>query len=1664
MPAKKVSVVTPEHSEGGEKEEGGEEEEEEEEGAGSEEGSELDSLVEGWPEWRNKVRHTVLRNAWFERFWLFVIVLNCVTLAVEDPTDADCESTRCHFTSIAGHLFSFLFLIECVSKIMGLGFRSGRGAYLKDEWNVLDFVIVISGITSFVVEMALSGGGSAFLTALRSFRLLRPLKTVQAFPAVRLLVQSILSSLPRLFDVVVLYFFFVLTMGIVSIQLFSGLLRTRCIKVAPNFAEIDVTDADSFLIEPDNRVCTNDSSIFGGAHRCPWEYTCRNIEKNPYWGKLGFDNIGMAGLTLFTGISLEGWSDTMYYTMDARSKVVSLYWVLLIIFGSFFVLNLTIVIITEAFEKKQQEIQMAAFYAIDKDGTGELDRHEVERLLSKKYGYPISEAELDIAFNAMDADGGGTISLDEFLEYTAANNAQFTTKQSSISGLGDDLKSLTKKTPVGACLAALHTKVKNFTANRTDRTPLQEKTYRLVKDPDSVVKEEGEKEGDEGEKQAFVPSEYNKVFRYAVLLMIVLNTISLAVEHHEQPEVMTDVLQISNYVFTVFFTAECILKLYGLGIGEYFEDNFNTFDLIVVIISLIDIIVIRGSANVSVFRTFRVLRVLKLARSFKSLQKWVFIVINSVKGAAILTGLLGLVVFIVALVGMQIFGGKFCFLDEGWDPTLWYVTDEEKLPGKNCGGKPRSNYDSLGHALITTFQILTGEDWNIIMYYGMRSIGDASAVYFVLYYTLGNYLMLNLFIAVLLNNRELKNDDPEERKDLLAIKEEQANEASLAAGLPPLTESHKKEGTKPPGFLAALVARNSSLFCLPQGSTVRYVCYHIAENTIFEWFVLLCILVSTISLANENPLHPEDHPRSRLLGTVDFVMIWVFLAEALVKVVGYGFVLHKESYLRRESWNRLDFLIVCFSLLSLLPGGSHFAAIKIMRVLRPLRFINKSPGMKVVVHALLTSIKPLANVLAISLLVWLIFGIMGVQVFKGTFYRCTSEEFGDVEAAYPNITSKELCLTQCPHVFKEAGCKWKNYSASFDNVVLAMVALFEMASLEGWVTVMRLGTDHTEPYFSPIQDNKPFWVVYFVAFIVFGSFFIINLFIGVLIDTYYKEKEKAAFQGGGLFLNEGQKKWVNKFKVLIDVLRNEKKSEASTPLLGWVLSPRFEMMITVCIILNIVVMAIEHYGSSSAYNFALEIANLCFIGIFTLEAILKIAALSPKNYFKAAWNKFDFTIVVISLIGVVLQFTAGGNSAASVFRILRLARLLRMVKKAKGIKRILKTLTLSLLSLMNVAGVLCLLLFVYATLGVKLFGKVKRGENIGFYSNFESFDNAMLLLLRMSTGEGWQGISADTRVQEPHCDPHLAECGSPIISQIFFVTYTMAGMYVLLNLFIAVILDNFSESADQDEQGISVEYIDLMQAAWSMRSHEHNGEEVLTEHAFLEFLREIGPPLGPQLNATNKKLQYFIVSLDLQQGADSNIRKEEVFLKLFKKNFGEDLPREIEEKLTKQLARSMDLDESAFERNQTNLSHHLASVRVQALIKAWLVRRQVKRMREEISPSERPGAHFTERLVPEQVQQVRVALPSGEEWLSDPLFAYKQRAGSGGPDGGSGPTNSEVSTLLRTYYDNWATLTPEQKAYYNANYAPAFQAELAYREGPTPRQTQSDPGLERFSL
>jgi hypothetical protein len=566
-----------------------------------------------------------------------------------------------------------------------------------------------------------------------------------------------------------------------------------------------------------------------------------------------------------------------------------------------------------------------------------------------------------------------------------------------------------------------------------------------------------------------------------------------------------------------------------------------------------------------------------------------------------------------------------------------------------------------------------------------------------------------------------------------------------------------------------------------------------AAAKIFEGVILTLIVLSSLTLALDNPLRDPASAEVVFMGYLDNCFTILFTLEASIKIVALGF-LFNNAELRakgmspyfRDPWNVLDFVVVVSSLLdfavalqsqaagALREGASREDAAKVaaslqslkalraLRALRPLRMISRNQGMKLIVNALLASLPSMTNVTILCLLSLLIFAILGVGFYKGGFGRCSIED----PAILVNIKTQIDC--------ENAKGSWIVPDATFDNTIVAIQTLLEMMSTEGWLDVMAAGIDAVPLTFvgegadrravpsQPKRDNSPASILYFVAFMILGSQFILNLFVGVIMDNFNKIKDKEEM--GSLFLTEDQRCWLDAHRLGL-ARKLKKKTEAPT---GWrggfyrlVTHTWFDNIITFFIFVNTLIMAAKYDGLEPDVETIFENLNYLFAFIFNMEMFLKLIGLG-RQYFYSAFDLFDMLVVIGTDLGIILKFTTsdtGFSAAAPVVRAFRIMRIVRLVRGRANIRIILGALVNILPQITNFITLMLLLLFVSAALGLNVFSGVVHQEYVNGKDNFSSITMAMLTLFRCSTGEDWNKIMHELSISSPEeTGPHSPKC------------------------------------------------------------------------------------------------------------------------------------------------------------------------------------------------------------------------------------------------------------------------------------------------------------------
>ncbi|XP_043195368.1 voltage-dependent calcium channel type A subunit alpha-1-like isoform X4 [Amphibalanus amphitrite] len=1382
-------------------------------------------------------RYTKFIIEWppFETAVLMTIIANCVVLALEEHLPEGDKTMLAIKLEATETVFLCIFCVEASLKIMALGFVLHKGAYLRNIWNIMDFIVVVTGLVTILADERLTAGVD--FRTLRAIRVLRPLKLVNGIPSLQVVLKSIIKAMAPLLQIGMLVLFAIVIFAIIGLEFYFGALHKTC---------YDLKDFSKFKTEGDSPTPCDMSNAWGG-YRCNESVSmCLEGWVGPNYGITSFDNIGFAMLTVFQCITMEGWTSILYWTNDAiGSKFNVIYFVPLIILGSFFMLNLVLGVLSGEFAKERERVEnRQAFLKLRRQQQLERELNGYVEWICKAEEVILAEERTteEEKMHIMEARRKAAAKRKKLKNLGKSKSTD--TEEEDNDGEEDALYMPKKKSGL-AKASYLKSKIKNQGACAGFWRA--EKTFRF----------------------AIRKAVKTQFFYWFVIVLVFLNTVCVAVEHYNQPDWLAQFLYYTEFVFLGLFISEMLIKMYALGPRIYFESAFNRFDCVVISGSIFEVvwstIKPESSFGLSVLRALRLLRIFKVTTYWSSLRNLVISLLSSMRSIISLLFLLFLFILIFALLGMQLFGGEWNFKD----------------------GTPPANFNSFAVALLTVFQILTGEDWNEVMYNGIKSQGGHDnggmiyCLYFIVLVVFGNYTLLNVFLAIAVDNlanaQELtaaeEEQEEEDKEKMAAELEKEIGALHVADGAPtveicppsphapvrnhssdnrPSLQAMKgdtvdeEEATGPKPMLPY-----SSMFILSSTNPIRCAAHWVVNLRYFDFFIMFVISLSSIALAAEDPV-VEQSNRNKILNMFDYAFTGVFTVEMILKIVDQGIILHRCSYLR-DFWNIMDALVVvCAAIQATLDltgssTGQNLSTIKslrVLRVLRPLKTIKRVPKLKAVFDCVVNSLKNVVNILIVYMLFQFIFAVIAVQLFNGKFFYCTDNSKvleQECQGEYFVYTDDN----QPPEVHER---KWNKQDFHYDDVMMAMLTLFAVQTGEGWPTVLQNSMAATS------EDNGPkphyriemslFYIVYFIVF----PFFFVNIFVALIIITF-QEQGEAELQDGEL--DKNQKSCIDFVIQARPLERYMPKDRKSCKYKMWkiAVSTPFEYFIMVLIILNTLLLMVKNYPQSDSEEKVVRNLNNVFTLLFAIECALKVVAFGVRNFCKDRWNTFDLITVLGSIVDAIATETQMTSSINLGFlRLFRAARLIKLLRQGYTIRILLWTFVQSFKALPYVCLLIAMLFFIYAIIGMQVFGNIALdpGTAISRHNNFRHFFQALMLLFRCATGESWQSIMlacikgrpCDPRAI-PENDPHKV-CGSDF-AYAYFVSFIFFCSFLMLNLFVAVIMDNF-DYLTRDSSILGAHHLDEFHRIWAEYDPNATGRIEYTE--MYDMLRNMEPPLG----------------------------------------------------------------------------------------------------------------------------------------------------------------------------------------------------------------------------
>uniref|UniRef100_A0A158QEI6 EF-hand domain-containing protein n=1 Tax=Hymenolepis diminuta TaxID=6216 RepID=A0A158QEI6_HYMDI len=1353
--------------------------------------------------------------------------------------------------------FLGIFTCEAILKIIALGFLLQPGAYLRNVWNLLDFTVVITG---YITVFAQTGTGIDLRT-LRAVRVLRPLKLVSGIPSLQVVLKSLIKAMAPLLQIGLLVLFGIVVLAIVGLEFYGGGFHLTC------FDERNPQELpDSIPTVPRLVPCviTNDShsgskSTLPGAFVCPDGYVCKGYWEGPNFGITSFDNIGYSMLTVFQCITMEGWTDIMSSTDYAFGNRFNFYYFLtLIVLGSFFMLNLVLGVLSGEFAKERERVEKRrAFLKLRR-------QQQTERELDGYIEWIHKAEEVILAEEQTSAEDRLRI-LRARKRLDKLNKSEKVYIDKDVEGLDLNDKRRWAALRSGFCCRLLKR--------------IRCKCRVLIK---------------------------SQAFYLIVLTVVFLNAICIAIEHYGQPDWLSNFLR-------------RICKLLRGDMADEFSGG---------------IFWIFCSSKHPPSSNLQVYTILGFPEESHALSAQ----FNAKHRESALSSLP--------------LHGDIC---SPWNAALrCFAFDDEQ---------PSQHFDTFAKALLTVFQILTGEDWNTIMYNGIRSQGGLSkgafiySIYFVLLMIFGNCILfhlfshkyppefiifskkrrderentlLNVFLAIAVDNlanaQELTAVEEAEKKIAEQKKAEELKEKYYQMGL--LVNEHnltsekdlsnsigkklakhyeddagdfdsgEKAGGGESGSDSSYISRQdvgkamlpySSMYIFSPTNPIRRFCHFVVNLRYFDLFIMIVIASSSISLAAEDPVN-EKNPRNIILEYFDHAFTGVFTMEMILKLIDLGVFLHPHSYFR-DPWNFLDAVVVLGALVAFFnrqadsgTGVSRKAAsknlgtiksLRVLRVLRPLKTIRRVPKLKAVFDCVVSSLKNVFNILIVYILFQLMFGVVAVQLFQGKFFACsdlskeTREECQGYYISYENSDLPEVR----PRV-------WSARAFNYDNIGYAMLTLFTVTTGEGWPDIMKNSIDATEVNRGPKTDYRQHVAIFYVVFFIVFPFFFVNIFVALIIITFKEQGENELVDHE---LDKNQKQCIDFAIHARPLCRYMPEDPKSLKYRIWqlVVSGPFEYFIMTMIALNTLILMMKYHRPENSllstleaddntkayesYCASLMYLNTAFTGMFTIECLLKILAFGPRNYFRDRWNIFDFITVIGSITDVLVTSSQDTSFLNLGFlRLFRAARLVKMLRQGYTIRILLWTFIQSFKALPYVCLLIAMLFFIYAIVGMQVFGTIAVDDptsQITVQTNFRTFGNALLLLFRCSTGESWQelmlscdfpqrcAVMTGTNAKYEEDGSGVSgggsllggyNCGSAG-TYLYFVSFIFLCTFLMLNLFVAVIMDNF-DYLTRDSSILGSHHLEEFIRVWAEYDPAATGRIHHTD--MYEMLRKLEPPVG----------------------------------------------------------------------------------------------------------------------------------------------------------------------------------------------------------------------------
>ncbi|KAG9244812.1 BcCCH1, calcium channel protein [Calycina marina] len=671
-------------------------------------------------------------------------------------------------------------------------------------------------------------------------------------------------------------------------------------------------------------------------------------------------------------------------------------------------------------------------------------------------------------------------------------------------------------------------------------------------------------------------------------------------------------------------------------------------------------------------------------------------------------------------------------------------------------------------------------------------------------------------------------------------------------------------------FLARHPNYNNAFFLFKPTNPIRRMCQRIVgpgrgserfdgvEPNRIVWYIfsafIYCAIVAMVLLACiTTPLYQKRYYDDTQYSVTNW-FVWadlafavLFTVEALIKVIADGLFWTPNAYFR-SSWGAIDFVVLVTFWINVIAAlsndGSVSRAIGAFKALRALRLLNVSDSARDTFHSLIVvgGWKVVsAGFVSLSLLIP--FAIYGVNLFNGTFESCNdTNDFSGTLAncfgEYSNTVYSDDWPLLSPRVVA-------NPWYSFDDFPSSLFILFQIVSQEGWTTVMWGAQSITGRGIQPQDFASQGNAVFFVIFNLLATVFVLTLFISVFMRSYTE-------QTGVAFLTSEQRSWLELRKLLKQV--SPSKRPSNTQRKSWKdwcykravrKHGRWQRTVTFVLVLHLILLMIEYFPEPQWWDDTRTYIFLAFTTFYACNCLVRVIGLSWSRFSRSSWDVYSvFAIVGTFATTIILLVNSANQAFIQAHKMFLVSIVLLLIPRNDALDQLFKTAAASLANIGNLLATWFVLFLVFAIALTQTFGLTRFGPNGSDNINFRTVPKTLVVLFRMSCGEGWNQIMEDfATIQPPLCvagDTFFdSDCGSLSWARALFILWNIVSMYIFTSLFVSLIYESFSY-VYQHSSGlgkVSREEIRRFKQAWATLDPEGTG--FITKEQFPRLLGEL---------------------------------------------------------------------------------------------------------------------------------------------------------------------------------------------------------------------------------